>query len=306
MNWQGEGIPLPNFVDAVDFAVKSQQTFIVRTLCRDEAGSVISTELVVVAAISLIGILAGLTAVRDAMVSELSDISGAVQDSNQSFSYTGITGSSTDTAGSSFFDALDIVDSVDDPTGQADNCITFDSLPVAEILDPVVFNANFEEGIDFDDAIRRFGRGPSAFLFRDADISGWQTTARDGVVEIWESGFGGVESQSAGFHAEINANRRAQLFQEFKVLAGDVVFYSIWHRGRAGVDTANILIGPVGNQVFQQQIQTGNQAWANYTGRYDVPDGVDTLRIGFESVSTATGNQSVGNFIDNLQVQISR
>ncbi|WP_419189337.1 hypothetical protein [Stieleria marina] len=258
------------------------------------------------ATISLIGILAGLTAVRDAMVSELSDLSGAVQDSNQSFSYTGITGADAATVGSNFGDALDIIDSNDDTVGQADNCITFDSLPVPEILDPIVFNANFEEDIDFDEAVRRFGRGPSAFLFRDNDIGGWQTTATDGLIEIWEAGFGGVESQSGGFHAEINANRKAQLFQEFEVLAGDVVFYSIWHRGRAGVDTADILIGPVGSQVFQQQIETGNQAWANYTGSYVVPDGVDTLRIGFESVSTATGNQSVGNFIDNLQVQISR
>ncbi len=266
----------------------------------------ISTELVLMAAISLIGIVAGLASVRDAMVGELSDLSGAVQDSNQSFSYTGITGADAATVGSNFVDALDIIDSTDDAAGEADNCITFDSLPVAEILDPIAFNANFEEGIDFRDAVRRFGRGPSAFLFRGADISGWQTTARDGIVEIWETGFGGVESQSAGYHAEINANLTGQLFQEIEVIAGDKVFYSIWHRGRAGIDTADILIGPAGGQVFQQRITTGNQAWSNYTGSYIVPDGVETLRIGFEAVSTATGNQSVGNFIDNLQVTISR
>lgn len=288
------------------YIVMQEKTPIFRTLCSDEVGSVISTEFLLFATVTLLGILVSLNAVRDAMVSELSDISGAVQDSNQSFSYAGSIGTSAATAGSNSSDSLDIIDSVDDADGQADNCITFNTPPQQEFQDLVVINASFEDGIDFDDAIRQFGNGPSAFLFRDTDIGGWQTTATDGIIEIWESGFLGVESQSGNFHAEINANLTAQIFQEFAVEVGDIVDYSIWHRGRSGVDVSNILIGPAGNQVVQQQIATGNQAWANYSGTYIVPDGVTMLRLGFESVSTSSGNQSVGNFIDNLQVQISR
>ena len=115
-----------------------------------------------------------------------------------------------------------------------------------------------------------------------------------------------MESQARDFHAEINATENAQLFQEFLVQEGDLISYSIWHRGRAGLDVANVVIGPPGNQTIQQELATGNQAWANYTGQYTVPSGVSVLQIGFDAVSTANGNLSVGNFIDNLEVSVSR
>ena len=277
-----------------------------RLLISDQAGAVVSGELLVLVAVVVTGLIAGAASTRDAIVSELSDVAGAVQDSNQSFSYNGSAGNGSSSAGSNFDDMLDIIDSADDQSGQADNCIVFSEPPRSEFFDGLAFNASFEEGIDPDLALRQFGRGPSAFLFRADDIGGWQTTASDQQIEIWDSGFLGVISQNGGFHAEIDANRPAQLFQEFNVLPNDLVQYSIWHRGRAGVDTADILLGAAGAQVFQQRISTDNDAWVQYSGTYVVPDGVTNLRIGFDSVSSASGSQSVGNFIDNLQVRISR
>ena len=102
-------------------------------LWNDDAGFVVSVELILISTITVIGLLAGLTSVRDGVVSELSDVAGAVQDLNQSYSYNGVVGHSSTNVGSNFTDSLDFCDSADDPSGAADNCITFDGAPANEL-----------------------------------------------------------------------------------------------------------------------------------------------------------------------------
>ena len=103
-----------------------------KKLWNDDAGFIVSIELVLIATIAVIGLIAGLTAVRDGVVSELSDVAGSVQDLTQSYSYNGVVGHAASTAGSDFLDALDFCDSAEDTAGQADNCITFDAAPANE------------------------------------------------------------------------------------------------------------------------------------------------------------------------------
>lgn len=283
----------------------------IRHCGQDERGFVITIELVLMANLLAFGFLVGIVSVRDALVAELSDAAGGIQDISQSLDYSGIVFGSGGTHGSIFTDALDFCDSTEDGINQADNCVTFDASPEQEAgssgSEPIVISSSFEDGIDPDNANKTWGSSPSqrAFLFDEGDIADWNTTAPDGQIEIWESGFNGVVSQDGNYHAEINANQSAQLFQDIPVNPGDVVEYSIWHRGRSGVDVANVLIGSPGMQSVDQTMTTDNNAWVQYTGTYVVPAGVTTLRIGFEAVSTANGSPSVGNFIDNLQLQIS-
>ena len=108
---------------------------VLRKLWNDEAGFVVSTELVLLGTVAVFGLIVGMTAVRDGVVSELSDVAGAVQDVNQSYSIDGVTGHNAATAGSDFIDQLDECDSNDDPDGSADNCITFDGGPDDEGTD---------------------------------------------------------------------------------------------------------------------------------------------------------------------------
>ena len=105
---------------------------IVNKLWNDDKGFVVSIELILIATIAVIGLITGLTAARDAVVSELSDVAGAVQDLNQSYSYNGVTGHAAATAGSDFADALDFCDSAGDGAGEADNCIVFTGAPADE------------------------------------------------------------------------------------------------------------------------------------------------------------------------------
>ena len=97
----------------------------IKRLWSDEAGFVVSSELILVGTVAVIGLLTGLAAVRDGVVSELSDVAGAVQDLNQSYSLFGVTGHSAATAGMDYDDELDFCDSLEDADGAADNCITF-------------------------------------------------------------------------------------------------------------------------------------------------------------------------------------
>jgi Flp pilus assembly pilin Flp len=89
---------------------------IVMRLWRDEAGFVVSTELVLIATIVVIGMVTGLTTVRDAVVTELADVADAVAQVDQSYSFGAITAHCASTAGSEFFDMNDFCDT-DDPEG---------------------------------------------------------------------------------------------------------------------------------------------------------------------------------------------
>ncbi len=96
----------------------------VRKLWNDEAGFVVSSELVLVATILVVGMIAGLVTVRDQVVQELADVAGAISDVDQSYQYTGVTAHNSSTSGSDFTDLLDNCDA----DGQADadtgsNCV---------------------------------------------------------------------------------------------------------------------------------------------------------------------------------------
>jgi hypothetical protein len=63
-----------------------------RALWNDDCGFIISAELVMIATIVVLGLIAGLTCVRDAVTGELKDVANAFDNLNQSYSYTGFHG----------------------------------------------------------------------------------------------------------------------------------------------------------------------------------------------------------------------
>jgi hypothetical protein len=96
------------------------------SLWRDDRAFVMSAELVMVATGIVVGLCVGLSAARDAVVSELSDVGGSMQDVNQSYSLDGVVAHNANTGGFNYIDNLDECDDNDQIAGQADNCITFD------------------------------------------------------------------------------------------------------------------------------------------------------------------------------------
>lgn len=76
-------------------------------LWQDEAGFVVSSELVFVATLLVIGMVTGLTTIRDQVLGELGDVADAVSEVNQSYSISGVTAHASSTSGVSFQDEND-------------------------------------------------------------------------------------------------------------------------------------------------------------------------------------------------------
>ncbi len=107
-------------------------------LWADEAGFVVSSELVLVATVMVVGLLAGMTTVRDQVVQELADVADAVSEIDQSYSYSTITGHTSRTAGSHFNDTEDNcdVDGNDNSgPGNEAQCININIPPDGESTD---------------------------------------------------------------------------------------------------------------------------------------------------------------------------
>ena len=89
-------------------------------------GFVVSTELMLIATILVIGMLVGLVSVRDQLVQELGDMAAAASDFDQSFSVSGWSGPWSEVSPSSFADKTDFCDPADEQVFDA-RCVTYSS-----------------------------------------------------------------------------------------------------------------------------------------------------------------------------------
>ena len=90
---------------------------LIQRLMQDEAGFILSTELVLIATLLVIGLIVGLSEVQHSIVAELNDVSEAFGSVNQSFKFSGFSSYKTEGhgikakfAGSSFHDSRDECD----------------------------------------------------------------------------------------------------------------------------------------------------------------------------------------------------
>ncbi|MCO7186442.1 hypothetical protein NH341_13545, partial [Tenacibaculum sp. XPcli2-G] len=143
-------------------------------------------------------------------------------------------------------------------------------------------------------------------FYNEDDIPGWDSTASDNQIELWHNGFNGVTAYEGNSFAELNANRVSSLYQEYCTQPGDIITWSVAHRGRSGLDRATVKIGgDLATAGVVETMETNNTAWKVYTGSYTVPVGQSTTIIAFDALSTAGGNNTVGNFIDDVQINIA-
>ena len=140
--------------------------------------------------------------------------------------------------------------------------------------------------------------------FNQEDINGWSTTATDQLIELWHNSNPVNGSTHDAFHgnqfAEINANVTAALYFDLATIPEALFNWSFAHKGRDGTDVISVNIGEPGSEISQGTFSTGNTAWKIYEGTYLIPEGQNLTRFQFEAVSTATGDQSIGNFVDTI------
>lgn len=79
----------------------------------EQDGFIVSAELLFIATLLVIGLGAGLAAVRDSVVTELADVAQAIANLNQTYSFGSAVGHCGVTGASSFFDAPDFCDLAD-------------------------------------------------------------------------------------------------------------------------------------------------------------------------------------------------
>lgn len=142
----------------------------------------------------------------------------------------------------------------------------------------------------------------------DTSVPHWQTTASDNRIELWATGFKGVTSYEGNQHAELNATQASTLFQDVSgIAAGAIVGYEFAHRGRSGEDTMRFTLTDLGVDdlfgtsddeiLFTGLFTDGTDDWGFYTGTGIEALG-NTVRFSYEAVSVASGNSSIGNFLD--------
>lgn len=105
---------------------------LLHALWRDEAGFVITSELLIIVTVAVFGLIVGYVAVRDALVQELCDVAAAIGSLDQTYSYNGIsnTGPGTEfTNGSSFSDASDAGDLTTSQSGASAGAIIVNVAP---------------------------------------------------------------------------------------------------------------------------------------------------------------------------------
>ncbi|MGW2146631.1 DUF7507 domain-containing protein [Nonomuraea bangladeshensis] len=158
-----------------------------------------------------------------------------------------------------------------------------------------LINGSFEAPVVTDFEIR-----PDASHNDPRAVPGWRTTASDGQIELWHTGFLNVPSDDGQQFAELNANMVSTLYQDLPTTPGTKLYWKLSHRGRQGSDTMALQIGPPNAPVEQARMTDGNTAWGHYTGEYVVPPGQTITRFAFKSISAAGGNPAVGNFLDGI------
>ncbi|MEQ1727785.1 MAG: Ig-like domain-containing protein, partial [Vicinamibacterales bacterium] len=145
----------------------------------------------------------------------------------------------------------------------------------------------------------------------DSAVPGWDTSATDHQIEIWDSGALGVPAFEGDQFVELNAFQVSTLSQTFTPsAAGGDLTVTFAHRGRSGADTMRVTATDLGADgvlgggddtvLFVQSYTDDNTAWRQYQADLGAATGHPIL-LAFESVSSV-GGATLGNFLDAISI----
>jgi uncharacterized repeat protein (TIGR01451 family) len=157
-------------------------------------------------------------------------------------------------------------------------------------------NGGFETPNIAPDTIRSIANGTG--------VTGW-SIQNDNVIEVWR-GWEGVPRLEGDQVIELNGNGLGRLYQVVSTTPGQVLHWSLLHRGRQGTDTMAVAINANGGALAYQRptgaasttIATGTSGWVRYQGEYVVPAGQTSTR--FTLVALSGTNDTVGNLVDDV------
>jgi uncharacterized repeat protein (TIGR01451 family) len=158
-----------------------------------------------------------------------------------------------------------------------------------------MLNASFEQPV--------YAGAASVNFANDGTMPGWRAKDNAGNpvrIEVWTNNAFSVPAPVGNQFVELNADVAGTLWQRLTTTPGQVLQWSFLHRARQGTDTMELSIGAPGALVAQGTFSDDTTAWVRYSGAYVVPAGQTTTELSFRAVSTGSGNDSIGNFLDDV------
>ncbi len=137
-------------------------------------------------------------------------------------------------------------------------------------------------------------------LLDNSQVPGW--TSNSGVFEVWHRDKEGVGAADGSNLIELNATGPSTIHQDFATTPGSTIRWSFYHRGRAGKESMEVLLGSSRGSLTSVVTVKSGDRWNYYSGSYTVPDGQTSTRIAF----TALEPGSVGNLLDAVAVSVER
>ncbi|MBC2320279.1 immunoglobulin-like domain-containing protein [Listeria booriae] len=140
-------------------------------------------------------------------------------------------------------------------------------------------------------------------MFDASEVPGWKTTATDNTIELQRNynDFWEMDAADGEQWAELNANMNSALYQDIETTPGTKIRWKVSHRGRDGVDTAEVRFGsPNQSLELMATMASDGTAWKEYQGTYTIPEGQTVTRFEFQAISTADGDLTRGNYLDNI------
>ena len=201
-----------------------------------------------------------------------------------------------------------------------DGCYSYDTLIVErpDTIPPVLTNVPDDVSIECQDCIQSFLNGEMEFVadfngqwtyMSDDLIEGWQTTATDGIIEIWRDGMSGVSAYAGEIFAELNGTQASDFYQEFCTVPTTTLQISFAHHKRVASnnttdDILGVYIGPDLNSLTRvgSAVATNTSGWTVHTVSYEVPAGQLSTVFLFRADQGAPGNLTFGNLIDAVTV----
>jgi hypothetical protein len=143
----------------------------------------------------------------------------------------------------------------------------------------------------------------SSSMVLTANVTGWSNNV-ESVIEIWSTGYNGVTADVGNQFVKLNAGSIYRTFCSNGL--GGNINWTIKHRGRAGVDVAEVKFGAtLATLSTVATLSDNNSAWGNYSGTYTIPGGQTTIVLAITPISS-TGGLNFGNFIDDIQIIITQ
>lgn len=127
-----------------------------------------------------------------------------------------------------------------------------------------------------------------------SQVPGWRTTSEAQVIEVWSNGYLDVPAAEGTQYIELDAQTADTLYQDIVLPPGELVYWSVLHRGRLGDESIEILLGPPESPVSRGLFESSNLEWQEHSGIYQV--GTDEMVTRF-SLASRTGTNE-GNLVD--------